>query len=837
MPALPRGTITLMFTDLEGSTRLLQALGEGYAEVLTQHRTLLESAFEQHQGIVVDRQGDGYFVAFARASDAVGAAIAGQRALAKHPWPSPPVSGLSSPDGPLPVRVRMGLHTGEPMVAGDSYVGMDVHRAARIAAAGHGTQILLSRTTADLVEDDMPAELGLIDLGSYRLKDLARPERIFQVVAPDLPVDFPPLQAETMTGDQPLRVTGLAGRGRELTKMQRLLAETPVEPADLLRAVRETLQLEYQQPSLRLGSSEYSGEDLNFDSSNSVLLEFPTLQPQFPDLYDSPAYRMLFSVGLARESQFSPSLLNQLDRLRRRCNIDKVVLWSAVPVDEQTRRLLKATGAEVVAVDPKELAEALARPLLNYLPLPGRGIDYSVYVNHLAHLIVKRLKKLFHLVLSEIVAPIFDRHYASGHVATRAILEFEQARLRELIDEAEREGSTRVAVEIGCATGRHSFLLAQSFEEVYAYDIAPRMIEAAERTKRERGDTRISFCVNDVEHEELSDEDRFYGRADLVVMSFGEGSFVEDTVRMLRRIHDWLTPGGTVFLSFYNENSLALRLTPAWRDSSLAARLEPKTSSLCVSLPGGLDLNIFCKPYNETTKGEINKLFDIDRIYSYPTVMSFLPNSVLQDELAEDVFGEIDGIIANAATCSGGSQLRRSFGHYIIVVARRRQSGSRGYSNVMAELAGHPGIHYELVEHRPVLSVEDAQRELGGDLPLSSIVKTLIFKLGGSHDYVAIVLPGDKKIDRDALARRFGVARSRIKFASEKEVSELGFPLGSVAPFGFVGPARVRRHVDASLREDGGEWLYMGVGDNQVTLKLRRQDFLTLVRDSEWLRI
>src|SRR5213592_3828376 len=130
---LPTGVVTLLFTDVEGSTRLLHSLGDEYGEALQEHRRRLRAAFAEHDGVEVDTQGDAFFVAFARASDAVAAAAEGQRALANGP-----------------VRVRMGLHTGEPLRADEGYVGFDVHRAARIAAAGHGGQVLLSHATADL---------------------------------------------------------------------------------------------------------------------------------------------------------------------------------------------------------------------------------------------------------------------------------------------------------------------------------------------------------------------------------------------------------------------------------------------------------------------------------------------------------------------------------------------------------------------------------------------------------------------------------------------------------------------------------------------------------------
>src|SRR5918999_1065103 len=133
---LPAGTVTFLFTDIEGSTRLLHELGEDYAEVLAEHRRVLRAAFARYGGVEVDTQGDAFFVAFSRAVDAAAAAAEAQSALANGK-----------------VRVRMGLHTGEPVVTGEGYVGIDVHRAARIMSAGHGGQVLLSQTTRDLLDD------------------------------------------------------------------------------------------------------------------------------------------------------------------------------------------------------------------------------------------------------------------------------------------------------------------------------------------------------------------------------------------------------------------------------------------------------------------------------------------------------------------------------------------------------------------------------------------------------------------------------------------------------------------------------------------------------------
>ena len=187
---LPTGTVTFLFTDIEGSTRLLHELGDDYADVLAEHRRALREVFARNGGVEVDTQGDALFVAFARASDGAAAAAEGQRALeGGH------------------VRVRMGLHTGEPIVTAEGYVGIDVHRAARVMSAGHGGQVLVSQTTRDLLDPSF----DLRDLGEYRLKDLTAPQHLYQLGDGH----FPPLKTLHQT-NLPVTITPLIGREREL---------------------------------------------------------------------------------------------------------------------------------------------------------------------------------------------------------------------------------------------------------------------------------------------------------------------------------------------------------------------------------------------------------------------------------------------------------------------------------------------------------------------------------------------------------------------------------------------------------------------------------------------
>ena len=211
--SLPVGTLTFLFTDVEGSTRLVAALGPDYGPLLERHHAILRTAIEAAGGIEVSTEGDAFFVVFQSAVAAVGAAAAAQRSLAAERWPA----AIGA------VRVRMGLHSGEAVLGGDNYVGLDVHRAARIAAAGHGGQVLVSAATGALVSGSLPDGLQLRELGEFRLKDLELPERLVQLVGPGLPDDFPPPRTLDSPSNLPSQVTSFVGREREVAEVCELV--------------------------------------------------------------------------------------------------------------------------------------------------------------------------------------------------------------------------------------------------------------------------------------------------------------------------------------------------------------------------------------------------------------------------------------------------------------------------------------------------------------------------------------------------------------------------------------------------------------------------------------
>ena len=222
---LPAGTVTLLFSDIEGSTVLLRRLGDRYAGALSAQRALLRDAFGAGGGRELGTEGDSFFVVFESAAAAVGCCVAGQRALAGHDWP----------DGVV-VRVRMGLHSGEPARHEDGYVGMDVHRAARIAAAAHGGQVVLSDATRLLAQSRLPAGVSVRDLGFHRLKDIEAPEHIYQLVAAGLPDRFPPLKSLGARASLPVPLTTLVGRDGDLDQVRAALAGPEVRLVTLTGA-------------------------------------------------------------------------------------------------------------------------------------------------------------------------------------------------------------------------------------------------------------------------------------------------------------------------------------------------------------------------------------------------------------------------------------------------------------------------------------------------------------------------------------------------------------------------------------------------------------------------
>lgn len=234
--------MTFLFSDVDGSTEMVKRLGAGYAEVLAEHRRLLRSEFMRHHGKEVDTQGDAFCIAFGSAKDAVLAAVAAQRAIAAHDWN----------EGIAP-RVRMGLHTCEPHESDEGYVGVGLHRAARICTLGHGGQVLLSRSTAGIADDHEIVGVSAHDLGDQTLKDFDRPERVYQLAVDGLPSEFPPLRTATEQAPLTGTVTIVMSEGRGVIRLFRELSPPTFGALinEYQRVLRDVLE--------RMGGREFEG--------------------------------------------------------------------------------------------------------------------------------------------------------------------------------------------------------------------------------------------------------------------------------------------------------------------------------------------------------------------------------------------------------------------------------------------------------------------------------------------------------------------------------------------------------------------------------------------------
>ena len=336
---LPEGTVTLLFTDIEGSTQLLRRLGPLYVDVQERHRRLLREVFTRFRGREVDTQGDAFMVAFQGAHDAVSAAAEMQRRLAAEPWP----------DG-AEVRVRIGIHTGQPERGSEGYVGIDVVRAARICSVAHGGQVVISEATGEIV---VAAGIETIDLGVYALKDFPGPERLFQLVAPGLERDFPALRTPFAT-NLPATLTPLVGRESELAAVAALLAGGETRVVTLTGtggAGKSRLALEAGRNALRdfrdgvylVSLAPITDPDLVLAEIARVLgVRDSTARPRIESLAEALRGRRL--LLLIDNFEHLPTAANDLGLLMQRAP-DLVVLATS-------RGRLRISGEQVVAVGP-----------------------------------------------------------------------------------------------------------------------------------------------------------------------------------------------------------------------------------------------------------------------------------------------------------------------------------------------------------------------------------------------------------------------------------------------------------------------------------------------------
>src|SRR5438876_1139479 len=355
---LPTGTVTFLFTDIEGSTRLMQELGERYVPLQVVHHELLRNAVRTNDGRELRTEGDSFFCVFASAVDACQAAATAQRSFAEPPWPK---------GGAL--RVRIGLHTGEAPLMGEEYIGLDVHHAARIAGAAYGGQILVSEATHALVGGSLPSQLTLRDLGTHRLRDLARTERLFQLVVEGVPDTFPTLRTLDGTPNNlPTQLTSFVGRGEVVAQAKQLLQRSRLMTLTGPGGIGKT------RLSLQVAAE-------TFDQFPDGVYFVPLSAVRDPEVIPSA---IALALGIALTSNRMP-LDAVTDHLRNRRvllvldNFEQLLpdaagfpssLLQASPdlkVIVSSRAALRAYGEQEFPVEPLHVPDARSRPSLEAL--------------------------------------------------------------------------------------------------------------------------------------------------------------------------------------------------------------------------------------------------------------------------------------------------------------------------------------------------------------------------------------------------------------------------------------------------------------------------------------
>ncbi len=593
--------------------------------------------------------------------------------------------------------------------------------------------------------------------------------------------------------------------------------------------VIKRLDLEQISKYFEKTTTRFKGAKIVYSAKEGVVITFKTLKNKYPDDYDSDFYRILIVFKIHSQLLFADqnlkSLIDDFERLKQEANIAQFVIFAEdlAAVSSQAITLLKSHAVHVVFLDGRALAQS--HVLSSFVFNVRLSETQNIHVNLVCNEIVKRLKKFFHTVLSDIAAPVYDKLYGTTKFATElAMVKEEQIVdqiLRDLDLERRRTAAEElIAVDVGTGTGRHAFRIANFFSRIHAFDFSTHMIRMAKKKKLATDDKKVSFSVADFEYEEIDREREFEGKVDFVCASFGMGSFVEDTPRMLRRFHEWLKPGGAALISFYNSNTIVESMKPNWRDTSLSAHIDADRQTAQVTLED-MTFYIFCKPYTPNMMEQISGLFEIKKILSYPCLTAILPNAMFDLKGAKEYFSFVDNLLIERTDYF--------YGHYVLVYVVKRAEAS-GFDRVCSFLDSK-SIEYSTMQHSAVLRIRDVRRVL--NLEYSQMAKTVIFtvrqKQEGVHRVAIVVMRGDREVIKEEIAKELGVSKHLVNMATAEQIVSMGFKLGGVSPFGFEHH-NATYFIDQTFDESNEEHIYMGCGENFRTLKLKLKDFLDVTQ-------
>lgn len=442
-------------------------------------------------------------------------------------------------------------------------------------------------------------------------------------------------------------------------------------PKDLVNALSYRFEVEQISKYFETKALQYTVRDLTISPDNSFLIDFLIPQGVSPADQGENAggrrdrYRLLLLFGLHDRQQLSPALIQELRLVSQHHNLDRIVVWTTQHHKPDQVEILKSYHIFIVKILWKE---AEGTPSIASFQ-PNSDYDYAITVQLAANIILRRLKKMFHIILSEVAAPEYDEKYAADQPGTREAMKFEERLVKTTIEKYLPGDGRQIAIDAGCGTGRHAFLLRTDFDRVYGFDFSHAMIERACQKRSSTGMQNMSFEACDFETETISTERYFRGRVDLIVASFGFGSYIEDSMKMVNTFADWLRDDGLLILSCYNPKTALIEMPPNWRDTSLAAHLDSNDNTLRVELTPELVFHIYCKPYGAEIENALRSRFTICETQSFPTALAMMPNSLLRNPNALELYRDVDDWLA--------THPKYRYGHYITLICQKAR-GRRG---------------------------------------------------------------------------------------------------------------------------------------------------------------
>ena len=598
-----------------------------------------------------------------------------------------------------------------------------------------------------------------------------------------------------------------------------------ISPIEICSLLRKNIYLEEKTNFYSIYDYFDNLEKLKVSPENSIAFEFK-------NYIQEKKYYLLLILSLPEEYEFSLDLINDLTQLKER-SFDKIIIYTSKHIPLHKLNILKKLSIDFIRINNSNIdniSEIKNYHKLNY----DKGHEHEENLNALCQILIKRLKQKFHQVFSDMIAEDYNKHYAQTKEGTKSFIDYEEKTIKGIISKfrnmAPHLTENSIAVDLGCGTGKYALILSENFDTVYAVDFSKKMIDQINNKCKKNNIKKIFTSNTDIQNEICPHEEKFIGKVDLIVASFGMGSFIEDTNLFIRRLNEWLKPGGTLYISFYNRDSIVNKMKFNSRDNPLSTELDAENCTLKITLNKEFQYKIFCKPFDNSTRSEIVRVLDEVKISSYPTLQAIIEN---------DYIKEIPDRICQIADERIAEEKEFLLGYYIQVIAQKKEQQPKKKHDLVVKYLKNHNIKFEELKHSMVLSSDNTIDTLFNfghldniSIDKAPVIKTLVLKNTINNTNYVCVFPYYRELNLEAFSKYLDLDQRQVSLLSDKELSEFGFDAGSIPPFGYNEEERKYiyfKHPDINKLDF--EWVYVASGDNNRTIKIPYNEFIIAVND------